>query len=134
MKMKIYIYLIIIGLTAAMMTACTEQPKADNMVAATACAYYEALLRGHYDQFVDGTYRPGSIPAGYREQLIANARMYIGQQQDEHHGIQRVRAVGAQADTANHVGTAYLEFTYGDSLREQVAVPMVCVRGVWYMR
>ena len=61
-------------LLAALLHACKEAPKAEDVAAQTAKTYYEMLMRGDYDLFVDGTYRPDSIPASYREQLVANAK------------------------------------------------------------
>ena len=43
-------------------------------------AYYDQLLHGDYNAFVAGRYQPDSIPAAYREQLVANAKMFLGQQ------------------------------------------------------
>ena len=109
-------------------------PTPADLAGEAAKVYYEQLLHGDYASFVDGTYRPDSIPQGYREQLIANAKMFVGQQKDEHRGITAVRVIRADADTAHHVATVYLGLSYGDNGSEQVAVPMVEHGGVWYMR
>ena len=121
-------------LLAALLHACKEAPKAEDVAAQTAKTYYEMLMRGDYDLFVDGTYRPDSIPASYREQLVANVKMYVGQQQEEHRGIRQVKVAGAQVDTARHRGDVFLVLSYGDSTSEQIVVPMVCQVGVWYMK
>ncbi len=109
-------------------------PTASDLAGEAAKVYYEQLLHGDYASFVDGTYQPDSIPKGYREQLIANAKMFVGQQDEEHRGIKAVRVISATADTTHHVATVYLGLSYGDSASEQVAVPMVEHGGVWYMR
>ena len=121
-------------LLAALLHACKEAPKAEDVAAQTAKTYYEMLMRGDYDLFVDGTYRPDSIPASYREQLVANAKMYVGQQQEEHRGIRQVKVAGAQVDTARPRGDVFLVLSYGDSTSEQIVVPMVGQDGVWYMK
>lgn len=127
----------VIILSVVVMTgvaACTERPRPDALAAEAARTYYDMLIKGNYELFVDGTYRPDSIPGSYRDQLVANARMYIGQQKMEHKGICEVRAAGARLDSAGLVGSAFLELVYGDSLKEQIVVPMICHDGVWYMR
>lgn len=127
----------VIILSVVVMTgvaACTERPRPDALAAEAARTYYDMLVNGNYELFVDGTYRPDSIPGSYRDQLVANARMYIGQQEMEHKGICEVRAVGARLDSAGLVGSAFLELVYGDSLKEQIVIPMICHDGVWYMR
>ncbi|MBQ6210200.1 MAG: hypothetical protein IJK42_10590 [Prevotella sp.] len=96
--------------------------------------YYDYLLQEKYDAFVDGQYRPDAIPSSYREQLIANAKMFMGQQSKEHRGIKEVRIVNAQADTARHAANVFLLFAYGDSTSEEVNVPMVEHEGIWYLR
>ena len=119
-----------------LLVACggTSGPTASDLAGQAAKVYYEQLLRGDYASFVDGTYRPDSIPGSYREQLIANAKMFVGQQEDEHGGIKSVRVISATADTVHRVATVFLGFAYGDSAKEQVSVPMVEREGVWYMR
>lgn len=112
----------------------TDGPHPEQVAAHAAKVYYDALLQGHYDQFVDGRYQPDSIPQGYRDQLITNAKMFVGQQQEEHRGITAVRITDAKADTVKHVADVYLMLVYGDSTKEQIVVPMVEEKGVWYLR
>lgn len=109
-------------------------PDAAQLAAQAAKVYYEQLLRGDYESFVDGRYQPTRIPQSYRDQLVANAKMFVGQQEKDHKGIKAVAVTAAKADTARHVANAFLTFTYGDSTREEVVVPMVESKGVWYLR
>ncbi|SFG66410.1 hypothetical protein [Prevotella sp. KH2C16] len=126
------ILFVIAGLS--LLGACQKAPSQNEIAARAAKAYYDQLLEGKYEQFVDGHYQPDSIPAVYREQLVANAKMFIGQQQDEHRGIRQVNVVRADVDTAKHAGNAFLTFLYGDSTSEEVVVPMVYQGGLWYLR
>ena len=109
-------------------------PTPDAVAGEAAKAYYDLLIEGKYDQFVEGRYMPDAIPDGYREQLVANMKMFMGEQQATHGGLKQVRVVSAKADTAQHVANAFLLFVYGDSTSEEVLVPMVEHKGVWYMR
>ncbi len=104
------------------------------VAANSAKVYYDQLLQGDYGSFVDGRYQPNRLPQGYREQLIANAKMFVAQQEKEHKGIKSVAVTDAKADTAGHVVNAFLTFAYGDGTKEEVLVPMVESKGVWYMR
>lgn len=117
-------------------TACSEAdgPKPADLAAQAAKAYYDELLHGQVEAFVDGHYQPDSIPSGYREQLIANARMYVGQQKEEHAGIRGVSIAHATADTVRHVASVFLVLNYGDHSSEQIVVPMVERHHVWYMK
>lgn len=130
MKRIFYILLLIVVLFSC------ESKKNDpgEIVGKTAKIYYDYLLNGNYDAFVAGMNQPERIPDSYREQLVANAKMFIGQQNEEHGGIKKIAVSTAKADTINNTGDAYLLLTYGDKTTEQVAVPMVKRNGVWYMR
>ena len=124
MKHRHSVLLIVVA--ALLLFACGGKTDKDpsEMVGRTAKLYYDNLLHGHYEEFVDGHFRPDSIPASYRSQLIDNMRMYVGQQNDEHHGIQEVRIVRATADTARHEGNAFLLLCFKDSTKEEVVVMM----------
>ncbi|KGI59940.1 hypothetical protein HMPREF3034_02327 [Prevotella sp. DNF00663] len=111
-----------------------KQDDQGELAARAAKLYYDYLLHGDYDAFVAGTYRPDSLPASYQKQLADNAAMFIGQQNDEHRGIKDIRIVSGKADTAKHVAQVMMQIVYGDSTNEQIVVPMVQHKGVWYLR
>ena len=119
---------------ALLAVACSSGPDPGEVAAQAAKEYYTQLLAGKYEHYVDGFYRPDSIPASYRRQLIDNAKMFVGQQKKERRGILDVRVVNAVADTTKRSANVFLIFAYGDSTSEEVVVPMVQHRGVWYMR
>jgi hypothetical protein len=111
----------------------TDTPHDDaRMVAAK--LYYENLLHGKCEAYIDGFYRPDSIPESYREQLIVSAKQYVGQMKKDHQGLVSVEAVGARTDTAKHVGEAYLLLGFGDKTKEEVVVPLVLHDGNWMLR
>ena len=134
MKHSYSVWLVIL---AAMLVIACGGKVGDNpseMAGRTAKLYYENLLHGRYDVFVDGFYRPDSIPSSYRSQLIDNARMYVAQMNDDHHGLARVDLIRATADTARNEGRAFLLLCFADSTREEVVVPMVRIENLWMMR
>jgi hypothetical protein len=129
-----YLSVLVVVVVSVLAVACKRTIHPEQVAAKAAQTYYEELLHGHYDQFVDGHYQSDSIPGSYREQLIANAKMFVGQQNEDRRGIKQVRVVNAAVDTLHHVGTVYLVFAYGDSTTDEVAVPMIYRKGVWYMK
>lgn len=125
----------ILFLLFAFLAACSSSTINQAEVAARAAkAYYTHIQQGKYQAFVDAHFRPDSIPASYREQLVTNAKMFAHQQQTEHQGIQDIRIVSAQADSKNHTANVFLVLAYGDSTNEEIVVPMVKHKGVWYLR
>lgn len=114
--------------------SCNRGPAPEEVAAQTAKAYYDQLIAGKYEQFVDGRYLPNPIPDTYRAQLIDNMKMFVGEQEEAHRGLKQVTVVSAKADTAKRVANVFLLFHYGDSTKEEVLVPMVEHKNVWYMR
>ncbi len=125
-----------------MFLACSEEHKNDMAAAKAAKEYYDSLLAGNSEFFVRGMYLADTIPDGYREELEANARMFVARQNEEHHGIHEVRIMNCVNDTLKvagkqhsvHTANAFLVFCFGDSLNEEVVVPMVEHKGRWLMR
>ena len=82
--------LLIVLLLAALWSACSrEHPEKIAAQAAKEC--YDLLLDGKYDEFIARKANTDSIPASYREQLVANMKMFADQMQQEHHGMKEVR-------------------------------------------
>lgn len=117
-----------------LMADCSKTPDPAEVAARAAKQYYDYLLEGKFEAFVDGRYQPEAIPASYRDNLISLAKMFVSQQELEHRGLKETRIVNAQADTARHEASVFLVFCYGDSTSEEVLVPMVESRGLWYLR
>lgn len=122
--------------------SCSGEKKVDDAAARAAKEYYDSLLAGNHAYFVRGMYLPDTIPDGYREQLEANASMFVERMGNEHHGINEVRIMRCVNDTVTspdgkrqiHTAQAFLVFSLGDSLNEEVVVPMIHHKGRWLMR
>lgn len=128
--MKKLLYLFV----AMVIVACTSSLDEGEVAARAAKEYYGYLLQGNVASFVDGHYRPDSIPDTYREQLITNTKMYVNQQNEEHRGIKDIRIVDAKTDMQKHAANVFLVLSFGDSTSEEIVVPMVESGGVWYLR
>ncbi len=120
-------------LTGLLLASCTEKPHPADLAGEAARQYYLYLVRGNYAAFVDGHFRQDSIPASYRSQLIDNAKMFMAQQQEEHQGIKEVKKLQSKADTLHHRAEAFLQLEYGDHTHTEIVVPMVYVKGNWYL-
>lgn len=96
--------------------------------------YYDHLVAGRYADYLAGRVGTDSIPETYREQLLVNARQFMAQQTKEHGGISEIRVVRAEADSAGLSANVFLLFCFGDSVKEEVVVPMVASGERWMMR
>lgn len=110
------------------------EPKPEEIAGRAAKAYYDYLIQGKYDAYVDAFYRPDSIPASYREQLIVSAKQYVCQMKTDHEGLMSVDIAGAKTDTARHIGSAFLVLSFKDKTKEEIVVPLVLNKGNWMMR
>lgn len=121
--------------------SCSKEQRSDAALNA-AKGFYDSLVAGNHDYFIRSTYLPDTIPTSYREQLVANTRMFLSRMKEEHRGISAVSAVNSMHDTIiSHGGRdtlytadAFLELTFGDSLKEEIVVPMILHKGRWLMR
>lgn len=136
------IFFVIFTFSVFMFFGCSEEHKNDIAAAKAAKEYYDSLLAGNNKFFVRGMYLADTIPDGYREELEANAKMFVKRMNEEHHGIREVRIMNCINDTISidkagksvHAADAFLVFCFGDSLNEEVVVPMVLHKDRWLMR
>ncbi len=130
---------IIVSVAAALvlsaMAACSHKPQKPDWAAAEAAKeYYDSLNNGGYKCFTAMTLRTESIPDSYREQLEANAKMYLAGLRKDHGGISGVKVVDCRSDSTGETAEAYLMMTFADSTKEEIVVPMVKHGGKWMMR
>lgn len=126
--------LAVVIFAAAITVACSRQKEADTSASDAAKAYYEMLTTGNYDGFVSGLYFTDSIPSGYREQLIAGAKMFVDKQHKSHQGISNIKVISQQSDSLSSVTDVFLLLTYSDSTKEEIVVPMIESNGRWLMK
>lgn len=127
-----------ICLTLAALVACKEKPQQKpngDIAGKAAVEYYGYLQRHNFSAYVDGMYYEKPIPKEYKALLVKNAEMFVHEQDSLHHGIKAVKLSKAdmmQKDTT--LVAAYLTLTMGDGTSEEVLVPMVKRKNVWYMK
>ena len=133
-----------VALSLIGVAACSSDVNQEERAMTTAQKYYEQLVAGNYEGFVEGTLNSqDSLPADFKEQLVLNAKMYVERMQKEHDGIRSVKALRAEVDTlkAHHsdeiaaiTARAFVSLGFADSTTEEVLVPMVLKDDVWYLR
>lgn len=118
----------------AFLAGCSEEETPEQLAAKAAKAYYDHLAAGRCEEFVAGMADTDSLPPLYRSQLVDNAMQFVATQKSEHGGINAVRVVNAVSDTLGGGTNVFLVLCFGDSVNEEVVVPMVKRGESWKMR
>lgn len=110
-------------------------PTAEEMASLAAKGYYEHLIHGEYEQFLQGKVGLNKhSEEEYWNQLRDNCHQFVHQQEQAHRGIHEVRVVNAKTDTLQKYTNVFMMLCFGDSTNEEIVVPMVERDGRWYMR
>ena len=113
---------------------CSSGPTAEERAAQAAKTYYDYLVAGRYEQFLDGRVGADSLPDDYREQLLTSCQQFMAQQTKAHQGISDVRISNARTDSLTAYVSVFLLLCYADSVQEEIVVPMVEHDGRWCMK
>ena len=112
----------------------TSSPSREELASLAAKGYYQHLIDGDYEHFVEGRLFADSLPADYRSQLIDSYSQFLAQQQAARGGIKAVSIARAFTDSTQHYTSVLLTLSYADSTSEEVVVPMVEHNGRWMMK
>ena len=120
-------------LTLLLYMACAN-PSPEEMASIAAKGYYNHLVNGKYEAFLEGKEGADSLSDDYREQLLTSYRQFMAQQNRDHHGILDIRISNAVTDTVLQYTNVFLVLCFGDSVNEEIVVPMVERNGSWRMK
>ena len=126
-------YLLAFILALLLFMACAN-PSPEEMASIAAKGYYNHLVNGEYEAFLEGKEGADSLPDDYREQLLTSYRQFMAQQNRDHHGILDIRISNAVTDTVLQYTNVFLVLCFGDSVNEEIVVPMVERHGSWRMK
>ena len=115
------------------LSSCSS-PTQEQLAAMAAEGFYRHLMAGEYEQFLEGRVGADSLPDDYREQLLAGYKQFMAQQQRAHKGIRDVRFSSVTTDSLTGVVNVMLVLCFGDSINEEIVVPMVGNDGRWRMK
>ena len=96
-----------------------------------AVAAYEHLMRGEYEQYLDCVAAYDSIPAGYRAQLVVVAVGYDGEVKE---GEKQNDKENEMPGASKAFKVVHIDITFGDSTREEIAVPVIRQNGKWRLQ
>ena len=123
-------------LAVLLLSSCSKKKETDHGAIAAEAAkhYYENLISGKYKQFLEGMNLPDKLPKSYERQMLENFKAFAKRQDKQRKGIKKVSIRSVKFFAKDSTASAFLLLHYGDSTTEQVVVPMLKKRGLWYMR
>ena len=134
--MRRLVIIVVLGLLAG-----CGSPTPEELASLAAKGYYDHLIHGEYEEFLEGVDVPDYLDVRYKEgqdsyydQQLDNYRQFMAQQHEAHHGIREVRIVRAKTDSVLHYTQVFLTLCFGDSTNEEIVVPMVEREGRWRMK
>ena len=130
MRKLVYLVLLVF---LAQWAACSS-PTREELASLAAKGYYQHLIEGDFDHFLEGRVMADSLPDDYRSQLIDGYSQFLAQQVKARGGINEVRISRAFTDSTQQYTSVLLMLYYGDSTTEEVVVPMVEHDGRWMMK
>ena len=130
--MRKLVYLVLL-VSLAQWAACSS-PTREELASLAAKGYYQHLIEGDFDHFLEGRVMADSLPDDYRSQLIDGYSQFQAQQVKARGGINEVRISRAFTDSTQQYTSVLLMLCYGDSTSEEVIVPMVEHDGRWMMK
>lgn len=130
--MRKLVYLVLL-VSLAQWAACSS-PTREELASLAAKGYYQHLIEGDFDHFLEGRVMADSLPDDYRSQLIDGYSQFLAQQVKARGGINEVRFSRAYTDSTQQYTSVLLMLCYGDSTNEEVVVPMVEHDGRWMMK
>ena len=130
MKFSLFHYLII-SLLSLLLLACSKGPMTHKAVQKAATDYYTMLIRGKYEKFVQGFADSESWPEDYKKELADLMKQFMSEG-----NMPSLRSVEALSDSILEDSTAYvmLQLWLGDSIQEQIQLPLVLKEGRWKMK
>ena len=130
--MRKLVYLVLL-VSLAQWAACSS-PTREELASLAAKGYYQHLIEGDFEHFLEGRVMADSLPDDYRSQLIDGYSQFLAQQVKARGGINEVRISRAFTDSTQQYTSVLLMLCYGDSTSEEVIVPMVEHDGRWMMK
>ncbi|PDP60769.1 hypothetical protein [Prevotella intermedia] len=123
-------------LAVFLLSSCSRRKETDHGAIAAEAAkhYYENLISGKYKQFLEGMNLPDKLPESYERQMLENFKAFAKRQDKQRKGIKKVSIRSVKFFAKDSTASAFLLLHYGDSTTEEVVVPMLKRRGLWYMR
>ena len=104
--MRKLVYLVLL-VSLAQWAACSS-PTREELASLAAKGYYQHLIEGDFDHFLEGRVMADSLPDDYRSQLIDGYSQFLAQQVKARGGINEVRISRAFTDSTQQYTSVLL--------------------------
>ncbi len=95
---------------------------------------YNYLIKGEYEQYLLCVQSYDSIPERYHKSLINVLKQAAENEKKERNGIANVKAIAENTNEKDTYSVVRVDITYGDSTKEEIAVPVVKFNGKWRLK
>lgn len=124
----------LIGLIALLSLMACGKLSPEEQASLAAKGYYEHLIEGEWDAYMEGVNGTEGAPADYVEQLRVSAKQYVQRLKHLHQGVQSIEVASARTDSMLQCTQVFLILNFGDATHEEICVPMVESNGRWRMK
>lgn len=95
---------------------------------------YNHYIKGEYDMYLKCVHSYDSIPGRYFSSLVNVLKQAAENEKKERNGIVGVKAIAENTNDKGTYSVVRLDITYGDSTKEEIAVPVVKFNGKWRLK
>lgn len=95
---------------------------------------YAHLINKEYREYMLCVQKYDSIPERYRNSLINVLKQAAENEQKERKGMVGAKTIEENTNPAGDYSVVRVDITYGDSTREEIAVPVVRFNGKWRLK
>lgn len=124
----------LIGLIGLLSLMACGKLSPEEQASLAAKGYYEHLIEGEWDAYMEGVNGTEGAPADYVEQLRTSAKQYVQRLKQLHQGVQSIEVASARTDSMLQCTQVFLILNFGDATHEEICVPMVESNGRWRMK
>ena len=99
-----------------------------------AVKYYEYLIAGQYDRYVDGIRSCDSVPEAYRNRMKVLVKQFVAREKAKNGGLKSVALGREELCLGGMSANVFLNVTFGNGMTEEVVLPLVKVGKIWRMQ
>lgn len=122
---------VVLCLLSVVLLACSKGQLTHKAAQKAAVKYYSMLIKGNYKGFVNGYADSEDLPESYRSEMIDLMKQFMAEGE-----MPNLKKVTALSDSFCEDSTAYvmLQLQYGDSIFEQIEMPLILTEKGWKMK